>query len=198
MQPTTVIRTLIRVAVATLVVALVAPAGPAEARAKPGCPRDGVLVVDVTLQILNVDDIAVDGHVWALVDVEQRIQIWQTGSNRYCVRLDDAGTFTSFAGTSPNGTGTISEGVTGTTEATSYLRATGTFAPTVPTTGHIGTIDADCQPDGTCASVGYRFTNLYFSRVNARSFGWYTATYDGGEHGTMLQSTDGDSGDIIG
>jgi hypothetical protein len=198
MQTTAAVRILIRLALAALVVALVAPAAPAQARAKPGCPDNGVPVVDVTLQILNVDDVGLDGHVWALDDIDQRMRIWQTGSNRYCVRLDDVGTFTTFAGVSPNLTGTVSEGVTGTVETTSYLRATGTFAPTVPTTGHIGTVDADCQQDGTCATFGYRFTNLYFSRVDARSFGWYSATYDGGSHGLMVQSTDGNSGDITG
>ena len=188
---------LVAVPVSLLLALITLTANPASAKEKPGCASEGTLVVDVTQRIKNVDDVASDGRVWALDTVDERMRIWRTGHNRYCVRLDYSGTFTSFAGASPAGTGTISAGVTGSIEnGTQFLRATGTFAPTVPTSGFIGEVDADCQQDGSCASTAYRFTERYFSRVNSLHFGWFSATYDGGTHGVWHQSTDGDSGDI--
>jgi hypothetical protein len=173
------------------------PTPSASAKDKPGCP-EGELIVDVTLTIKNVDDTANDGHVWALDSVVAHMRIWRVSTNRYCVRNDDAGTFTSFAGGSPGGTGTISSGVTGTIEGTQYFRAGGTFAPTVPTSGYIGEFNPDCQPDGSCANHDYRFPNLYFSKLTSFAFGWFSYAYDGGSHGTWLQSTNGSSGDITG
>jgi hypothetical protein len=194
-------RFLLLVVFTSVAVTAVVPITPASALAKPRCPDDGnkALVVDVTLSVKNVDDTGLDGHVWALDDLAERLRIWQTGTNRYCVRKDDEGAFTSFAGVSPAGSGTISAGVTGSIEgATQYFVAEGRFAPTVPTSGYIGAFDPQCHQDGTCANDAHHFPNLYFSRVNSFAFGWYSALYNGGGHGTWSVGTDGTAGDITG
>ena len=41
------------------------------------------------------------------------MQIWQIGTNTYCVKRQFIGTFTTFAGVGPEGTGAVSGGVTG-------------------------------------------------------------------------------------
>ena len=79
-----------------------------------------------------------------------------------------------------------------------YISVTGEFAPKVSTEGFIGTFDAGCDQTGACANHDYRFTTHYFSRVRAVRFGWYSFEYDGGTHGTMVQSTDGVTGDVTG
>ncbi len=189
----------IALAITLAVMASVLTAAPTLAVAKPGCPEQKPLVVDATQDIANVDDSGEAGNVWALDTVLERIRIWQVGTNFFCVQLDDIGSFTSFAGVSPAGTGTISAGVTGSLVGTRYLSIGGIFSPTVPLFGYIGAIDAGCNQQGQCASTGYRVTARYFAGgINTIKFGWFSATYDGGSHGTFLQSTDGNVGDITG
>lgn len=161
------------------------------------CRMDGPLVVDGTLTIRNLADFGTDGHVWALDDLTEHVQVWQIGPKLYCVRREATGTWTSFGGASPAGTGTISAGLTGTAHGVRYLKVSGRFTPSYPTNGFIGAFDAMCQQDGSCTGLEPRMGTLYFSRVNHLDFGWYdfVATSDG--HGTWHQSPDGDTGDIL-
>lgn len=172
--------------------------GPAAAKIKSGCPGAKELLVDSTMIVRNVDDTAVDGHVWALDTTLQRVRLWQVATNNYCAQVDDNGTFTSFAGVSPGGTGTISAGVTGSFVGTRYIFLEGEFAPKFPTTGFIGDFDEGCNQEGVCANNNGRVSVLYFDHVNAARIGWFGALYDGGTHGTFTQSTDGNMGDITG
>jgi hypothetical protein len=188
----------ILIAIVFILAASPLAARPALAKVKPGCPGAKALVVDATLTVRNVDDRAVDGHVWALDAYSERIRIWHVDADRYCAQLDDNGTFTSFAGVSPAGTGTISASVTGSFVATQYISVTGDFAPKVPTTGFIGDFDTGCNQDGVCANHDDRFTVHYFDRVRAVRFEWFSASYDGGTQGTFTQSTAGNTGDITG
>ncbi|MEP7054113.1 MAG: hypothetical protein ABI912_02550 [Actinomycetota bacterium] len=188
----------ILIAIAFILVTSPLAATTAVAKVKPGCPGATALVVDATLTVRNVDDRAVDGHVWALDAYSERVRLWHVDADRYCAQLEDNGTFTSFAGVSPALTGTISAGVTGSFVATQYISVTGDFAPKAPTTGFIGDFDTGCNQDGVCANHDDRFTVHYFDRVRAARFGWFSALYGGGTHGTFTQSTDGNMGDITG
>ena len=190
-------------AVATAIVslALVAPASVAtgaSAATKPdGCPTDKPMVVDASATFRNLADFGADGHVWALDQGTSYIQLWRVGTNAYCLKRHDVGQFTSFAGVSPEGTGTIPAGVTGSFDGTVYLRIYGKFAPTVPTTGYIGDFDAQCQQDGTCLGTFARPSRLYFSQVNFVDPGAFVFTADGGACGTWIQTTSGNTGDIV-
>ena len=114
------------------------------------------------------------------------------------MKVHDVGTSTTFAGLSPEGTGTVPAGVTGTFDDTAYLRAYGKFAPTVPTTGSLGNFDAQCQQDGTCAGQILSIRASYFpSGYKHLDGGAFTATYDGGACGTWVQTNSGDTGDIV-
>jgi hypothetical protein len=188
------------VGLAGLVALLLATISLADASAavKPdGCPTDKPLVVDSYVTGENDADYGADGHVWALDAGTRFIRIWRLGGDAYCVQLHDVGTFTSFAGLSPEGTGTVSAGVTGSYDGTSYLRIYGTFAPTVATTGFVGNFDVQCQQDGTCAGSGPRLRRLYFSSIYNFDGGAFAYTYDGGACGTWFQSSSGDTGDIV-
>ena len=172
----------------------------AEASAKPqpdGCPEDKPMVVSAFATFRNVVDEGLDGHVWALDQGTQYIQIWQLGENAYCVKRMETGTFVTFAGASPAGTGAIPAGVTGLFQGTTYLRIYGNFEPKVPVNGYIGDFDAQCQQDGSCAGQRLRTSTLYFSRTNKVDFGWFQFTADGGTCGKWSQTASGSVGDIV-
>jgi len=174
----------------------------ASAAVKPvkpdSCPTDKPLVVDSWATAENSADFGVDGHVWALDAGTRWIRIWRLGGDAYCLQIHDVGTFTTFAGLSPEGTGTVRGGVTGSFEGTAYLRIYGTFAPTVPTTGFVGNFDAQCSRDGTCAGPFPSIRRLYFpSGFRYVDGGAFTATYDAGACGTWFQTNSGDTGDIV-
>jgi hypothetical protein len=169
----------------TFVSALMA-ASPATAKSTPGCaPADAPKVVDVTQDVENDLDVA-GGRVWALSSDNRRIQIWRVGVNHYCVQRDFEGTFESFAGTSPNLTGTVSAGVTGTVSGIDYALFTGEFAPVAPTSGYVGDFDFGCTSTGTCANrVGVG--RLYFANgFQSIHLDWQRFEYDGGSHGTFI------------
>jgi hypothetical protein len=166
----------------------------ASAATKPdSCPTGKPMVVNAYDTVRNIADLGADGHVWALDTYTETVQIWRIGTNAYCVKRHDVGSFTSFAGLSPEGTGMISAGVTGSFEGTIYLRIYGTFAPTVPTTGFIGDFDGQCQQDGTCPGTVPRVVSLYFSRAFFRDPGSFLGVFDGGSCGTWTQTPNGAS-----
>jgi hypothetical protein len=160
-------------------------ASPATAKSTPGCaPADAPKVVDVTQDVSHDLDVA-RGLVWALSSDHRRIQIWRVGENHYCVQRDFEGTFETFAGTSPNRTGTVSAGVTGAVSGVDYAVFSGEFAPQAPTSGYIGAVDFGCTSTGTCANrvgVGVLFFANGFQSIH---LDWGRFEYDGGSHGTF-------------
>ena len=185
---------------ATVVIAAVAALATvpqtAASAAGESCPGGGPMVVNAYSTFRNVADFGADGHVWALDAGRESMQIWQIGTNTYCVKRQFIGTFTTFAGVSPEGTGTVSAGVTGRWYGEIVAVIHGTFAPKVATRGFVGDFDAQCQQDGTC--LGPRFTpRLYFSSIDSFEFLVFRATFEAGACGVWRQSLDGDTGDIV-
>jgi hypothetical protein len=123
------------------------------------------------------------------------MQIWQIGTNTYCLKRQDIGTFTTFAGVSPEGTGTVSGGVTGRWYGEIVAVLHGTFAPKVPTSGFVGDFDRQCEQDGTCLLPA--FTPRAYISIDSFQFLTFKATYAGGACGVWRQSLDGDTGDIV-
>jgi hypothetical protein len=171
---------------------------PALEAAAERCPGGGPLVVNVDATFRNAADHGADGHVWALDAARESMQIWQVGPNTYCLKRQYTGTFTTFAGVSPEGTGTVSGGVTGRWHGEIVGLIHGTFAPTVVTRGFVGDFDLQCRQDGTCLGWGTRFTpRAYFSSIDSFQFLVYGATFEAGACGVWRQSLDGDTGDIV-
>jgi hypothetical protein len=169
---------------------------PAVADIKPTCAGAKEQVVDVTRSIRNLADFGVDGHVWALDSFEDRLRIWRVGTDRYCVRRDLEGTFETFAGPSPNLTGTVDEGIIGTFTGTVMFTNTAEFLPQVPVSGYLGEFDAACSQDGSCSGFP-SVVDLYFpDGPRTLRFFWREAVFDGGSHGTFVQNADGNFGDI--
>lgn len=193
-------RSFVATAILSLVGASAVVAGStslAVADIKPVCAGAKEQVVDVTRSIRNLADFGVDGHVWALDSFEDRLRIWRVGTDRYCVRRDLEGTFETFAGPSPNLTGTVDEGITGTFTGTVMFTNTAEFVPQVPVSGYLGEFDADCSHDGSCSGTLPSVVDLYFpDGPRTFRFFWREAVFDGGSHGTFVQNADGNFGDI--
>jgi len=188
------------VAVVGLFAALIVPAAiagqPTASAAVEACPGGGPLVVNVYVTYRNGADFGADGHVWALDAARESIQIWQIGTNTYCLKRHDVGTFTTFAGVSPEGTGTVSGGVTGQWSGEVVAVIHGTFAPKFATSGFVGDFDRQCQQDGTCLLPDFN-ARAYFSSIDSVQFLAFSATFAGGPCGVWRQSIDGDTGDIV-
>lgn len=186
-------------ALLTAAASLFLPVAPAAADPTPPCTPDvKAKVADVTETLHHFADVGADGHVWALTDVTVRIQVWAVGDHHFCVHRDMDGTFTSFAGVSPNLTGTISAGVTGTVNGYDWAVFTGEFAPVVPLSGFVGDFDLGCDQQDVCAirrGPVYLFFSNGIQALHVRSFDF---VYDGGEHGTWNESNEASTGDILG
>jgi len=178
------------------VAALAAIPRTAASAAGEACPGGGRLVVNANGNYSNSADYGADGHIWALDTARESIQMWQIGTNTYCMMRHDNGTFTSFAGVSPEGTGTVRAGVTGHWSGEIVAVIQGTFAPTLPTKGFVGDFDAKCDQTGTCLGPGFN-AGLYFSSITDVDYLTFSATFAGGPCGVWRQSTKGDTGDIV-
>jgi hypothetical protein len=172
------------VVLALVLAIVVAPARAARADDSPVCaPQVKDQVADVTEHLQNWADTGVDGHVWALTDAVVRIRVYNVGSNHFCVQRDIHGSFRTFAGVSPNLTGTVNAGVTGTENGTDWAVITGPWAPRVALSGFVGDFDLGCTQAGVCAlqrGPGYLFFADGFQALHVRQF---AIVYDGGAHG---------------
>jgi hypothetical protein len=168
----------------------------AAAAAVEGCPGGGPQVVNAYGTYRNSADYGADGHVWALDAARESIQIWKIGTNTYCFKRQDIGTFTTFAGVSPEGTGTVPGGVTGRWYGELVIVIQGPFAPKVATSGFVGDFDLQCQQDGTCLGPAFN-ARAYFSSFDSLRFLTFDATFEAGACGVWRQSIDGNTGDIV-
>jgi hypothetical protein len=183
------------IVVGAMFAATTMPLTAAAATAEP-CPGGGPPLVNVFATSRNLADFGTDGHVWALDAARQSMQISQIGTNTYCVKRQFVGTFTTFEGVSPQGTGTVSGGVTGQWRGEIVAVIYGTFEPKIATSGFVGDFDGQCGQDGTC--LGPMFNpRLYFSSIDAFEFLVRSATFAGGDCGVWRQSLSGETGDIV-
>ena len=161
------------------------------------CPGGGPLVVNAYATYRNGADYGADGHVWALDAARESIQIWRIGTNTYCLKRQDIGTFTTFAGVSPEGTGTVPAGVTGRWNGEIVAVIHGTFAPTIATKGFVGDFDVQCGQDGTCLGPAFNARPYFSQPIDSVQFLTFSARYAAGTCGVWHQSLAGDTGDIV-
>ena len=185
-------------AIGAALLATVALADASAAVVKPGsCPTDKPLVVDSYFTAENSADTGPDGHVWALDAGTRFIRIWHLAGDAYCMQLRDVGTFTSFAGLSPEGTGTVRGGVTGSSTVRLTIASTERSRRRFPRPGRSVNFDVQCSQDGTCAGAIPSASRSYFSPRRHLDPGAFTVTYNGGACGNWYQSNSGDTGDIV-
>ena len=192
---------------AVFIAGTAAPAAAKPTTPIPVCAGAHDLVVDVTQDVLNQPFLpARDGHMWANFSYTQHLRIWAVGARQYCVRKDTVGTWVSIAGLSPGLTGTIGDGITGTFTDTTYWEWTGRLSPIAATSGHLGVVHADCTAPGVCADDSFLIVEKYYFSQGTQHCNSVRRelTVDGGEHGHITLSIDGDvnkvnaTGDITG
>lgn len=158
-------------------------------------------IVNVTEKVRNDADSGVAGDYWAFDYFNRHIQAWNTGEGSYCAIVTYDGQFYVVPGqitpqNTPSGS-LIDSPVVG--DMSGGYRATfnGSFAPTGAwaTHGNVGTVDYKCNITGTCpGSVDW--IAQYFPGYTNFNQPWWGWIYRGGEHGTWINSSDGNSGNI--
>jgi hypothetical protein len=168
------------------------------------CPT-GTVVINISEKVVNDADSAVGGGYWALDDFVRQIQVVQVSATTFCATVNYTGTFTTFEGPSPQGTGTVGEGIVGHFDG-GYVSTlfTGTLDPNpmifgspLRTKGSIGTFDYGCGQSGTCPG-SFNWVDAYFispSGFDLANWGW---TYHTAQNGTWVNAASGNSGDITG
>ena len=159
-------------------------------------------LVDVHYRLLNDADSGFGGNYWASDTIDRHLRIWSLSGGTYCVQVADHGTFATYAGTSPSGSGTVSAGVRGELEG-GYVTTSivGTFAPTLPTRGDLGSYDLQCDSSAHCPGSAIGWTSYFGSISSANAFAQWGWIYHAGKHGTWLNQDDVaavDSGDVTG
>ncbi len=158
------------------------------------CPTDQgyrYLEINVTRKVEN------DLTTWATLDYIQHIQVWKVGSlpvpggaEKFCALVRYQGSFTTLAGTSPQGTGSVGAGIEGSFEGGYRLvfSADELTKPSESTRGHIGTF--------TGPGDLYDWRAFFFANIGSHDLQWWGWIYHGGNNGAWVNSGIGNQGDI--
>lgn len=183
-------------AVTTLVMATTAFAG---SHNRVDC-GGGKLVVNVTFQVYNDYDSGVTGNSWANDTLTRHVQVFDLGGGTYCAVDNDHGSFVTFAGASPNGSGTVSAGIKGVIDG-GYTTTvfTGTLNPNAAyaTKGNLGSFDLQCVTYNDCPGAHPSFLS-YFSGSPSWGYASWGWTYHTARNGNWMNTSSVNSGDIIG
>lgn len=162
--------------------------------------KTGSPVVNITQKVVNDVDSGLAGN-WAIDNYNRHVQVWRTGSktsNTYCALVTYEGTADAVAGkTGPGGSGTIGDGVSAEMKGGYRATFTGTFNPTGQwqIKGSVGTVNYGCDISGsTCTYVSW--VDKYFTGVTGFDQPWWGWFYYAGDHGSWLNSIDGNFGNI--
>lgn len=182
------------VVLAVVLLATMAAGGssPAVAQTSPPC-EVGRALVDVSYRFANEQDVTNAGEVWALGSGVATFRMYATGPGTFCAVTLISGTFTTFAGPSPNGTGTVPADHTGRFAGRNHLRFVGTFEPSLPTRGFVGSFDARCNQVDCETPIS--FGRLYLDVAGPPMPENFRFAYVS-SCGTLVQTPEGGFGDI--
>jgi hypothetical protein len=156
----------------------------------------GTLVISAFEGVRNDADSGFASY-WAFDNYVRNINVWRGADGTYCAIVGYAGTFTSVAGPSPMGTGTVAAGVRGVMYGgyrTTRFTATPLATPLWPTRGYVGTVDYQCDLSGNCPGR-IDWASQYFAGADF-GLAWWGWEYRAGTHGTWINAIGGSSGDI--
>lgn len=163
------------------------------------CDEAGKLVVNVKENIVNTVDSGEAGNNWAFDTMNRQIQVRDNGDGTFCVVMRNEGKFDAQAGqTSPGAGGVLTGDEDGTYRGGYRATITGTLktTPVWRTNGSVGTTDYQCDISGTCP--GYvNWAGQYFEPGYGFTYDWWGWIYTAGGYGSWLNSSDGNSGDIL-
>lgn len=170
--------------------------------AQPPSSCNGTLVVNVTWHVSNGAEAALVGnggapYYWATWSGTEYLKFWQAGSNSFCGYFGGQDTFTTVAGRSPDGTGTVPAGLTGSSTWQYTAVYNRIFDPQLPTNGDLGVFNENCviSPDhanALCASTPPLGPGAYFrllSSTNSTNLGIVSEQYaeiDKASNGTTM------------
>ncbi|HEX2047639.1 MAG TPA: hypothetical protein VHF27_07740 [Acidimicrobiales bacterium] len=178
------------------VVALLAVLGAFAPAAGGQTPREacqaGPKLVDVYYRYADDQILDSQGRVVGLSSGIGHFRLYQLGPDTFCAISYVAGTFTTFAGPSPAGTGTVPEGLRGHVVGENVLLFTGEFVPTLPTRGYVGEFDANC--DQFECETPIRFGRQYLETGPPEVLGFRFVHYT--RCGIWIQTESSDVGDI--
>jgi hypothetical protein len=166
----------------------------------------GTLVVNVVYTLKNDFDSGVHGNAWANDTIGRHLQIRQVGNavpsatTQYCAMIDDNGSFMTFAGDSPGGTGTVTAGINGRINGgyvTTLFTGTLNPIPAYDTHGNLGTFDLQCTDAYNCPGPHPSFLS-YFNGSPAWDYASWGWTYHTAKNGDWVNADSGNSGDITG
>lgn len=183
---------------------LVAPAFAAPAHTNYGqnlnasvCNTKGNPVVNVVYKVVNDADSGVAGNAWANDNYTKKVQVWDQKDGTFCAVVKYQGQFVTYAGPSPENTGTVSAGVKGTFEGGYQAVFDGTLKTGVQTKGNLGTFDYQCDTSFNCPGA-FSWVSAYFSGNTTFSQPYWAWNYHAGNNGSWVNASTGNSGDVTG
>lgn len=156
-------------------------------------------VINVEQKVKNDADSGVAGNAWAFDNYEREIKVYRTTEeNSYCAIVKYEGKFITLAGPSPNNTGTVAAGIRGEFEGGYRATFTGTLksSPLKKTHGSIGTYDYACDTLFNCPGR-VSWLSFYFDGVASFDQPWWGWIYHADDHGTWINASTGNVGDIL-
>jgi hypothetical protein len=174
---------------------------------KSACNGQGNPLINVNRKVRN----GIEDPPWAHLNFNQKIQVWETNSGGFCAALKYRGNFDTeaFAGEPSPGArfvdgvegGTLTGEEEGRFEGGFRLTFNGEFKPNgAQTRGSLGTVNQNCgQTTNSCAfrsSIDW-IGNYFDGYGESIAFPWFGTIYHGGDCGTLVNSIDGNCGDIL-
>lgn len=158
----------------------------------------GAQIVNVTYEMINDYDSNTHGGAWANDTITRHLQLFDLGGS-FCATVNDTGSFVTMDADSPNGTGTVTAGITGQINGGYLASITGTLSdsPDYKTHGFLGTFDLQCEDAYNCPGDRPSFLSYLDSGATYTldDWGWY---YHTPQNGDWLNDAGGNVGDITG
>lgn len=173
------------------------------------CDKTGEPIINVVEKVINASDVhkiikPVDvdssegNNFWAYHDFNRQIQVWAQEDGDYCVVVRDEGKFDAqVSRTSPGGGYTLDGDEDGTFEGGYIITIHGVLQkePAWKTKGSLETMNENCNPEGVCPGYQNWIDKYFMSRWESEDK-WWGWIYHAGRHGTWVNSSDGNYGDI--
>jgi hypothetical protein len=153
-----------------------------------GCPWNAPLIASGSYGVTDEPVQGIKENVWATANYTRTIAVYRVSTSSYCVAWRDTGSFTTVAGPSPGGSGTVAAGISGPLTRTGVTtNFTATWQPNVPTSGYLGSYPAPVD-----------WTSFYFGNVQGLDLVWWTNSYRTSANGCWANRTGYPSiGDIL-
>ena len=163
-------------------------------------------VVNIVQKVQNDADSGEAGNYWAFDYYTRHIKVWAVGENKYCAIATYDGKFYAVPGqigpgNRPSGAlinTPTNEPVNGDMDGGYRATITGSLlsTPLWTTNGSVGTTNYQCDINANCPGR-VSWLDKYFNSGYSFDYGWWGWKYDGGSHGTWINSQDGNSGNIL-